>query len=174
MVTTREAPSGAALSITSHCDDRLDALVDPLRRLAGWTAKSWPGSDPDNLLQIGLDAAWRALPFYDSKRASLITFVYPRARGAMIEACARLAREPANDGEPRVDPTDERPSPEERLLMLEQQRRALARLKPLDRNLLYLCAIEGQPLRLAAAKVGLEYKTAWVRIQHAMRRLGNG
>ena len=74
---------------------------------------------------------------------------------------------------PLLEPTDPRPTAEQRLITMEQQRRALARLKPLDRALFQLCAIEGESLRSAAAKVGLEYKTAWVRMESAKRRLGS-
>ncbi len=171
MFSTLEAPAGAALSISCDQDTRLADLVPLLRRLAGRIARRWRGVERDDLLQIGLEAAWRASAHHDPARARLWTFVYPRARGAMLDACRAFEREPANDTRPLPEPADERPTPEQRLIMMEQQRRALARLKPLDRNLFQLCVIDGESLRAAAAKVGLEYKTAWVRMESAKRRL---
>lgn len=171
MSSTLVAPAGTSLSISRNWDRQLADLIPPLRRLAARIASRWRGVDRDDLLQIGLEAAWRAAPHHDPERASLWTFLYPRARGAMLDACRAFEREPANDTHALLEPADERPTAEQRLIMMEQQRRALARLKPLDRELFQLCAIEGESLRAAAAKVGLEYKTAWVRMQSARRRL---
>lgn len=171
MFSTPSAPTGGALPFDINPCVLVAELVEPLRRLARAIAAAYPGAEAEDLLQVALEASWRMLPAYDRTRARLYTFVYPRARGAMIEACLRLRGEPANDSghEDLVDP---RPTIEQRLLDLEQRRRVLARFSPVDRELIRLCAIEGEPLRVAARRVGLDYKCAWARLQKAQRRMG--
>ena len=172
MGSTSSAPTGGALSVVMRADPQalLAELVEPLTRLARAVAQGRPGVEADDLVQVGLEAAWRMLPSYDPRRARPYTYVYKRVRGAMLEACFRRAAEPANDGATVEETVDDRPSAEERYLQLERQRRAMGRLSPAERELLQLCAFEGEPLRRAAAKLGLDYKCAWARLQKATKR----
>lgn len=168
MNPTAPAPALAALH-----QSLLRTLIAPLRRVAHSVASEYRGADADDLHQIGLEAAWRLLPRYDGSRAGVLTFVYPRARGAMVDACRKALREAC--AEPQVEDAhaDGAPSVQALLEAEESIERLLACLPPKDREIVILRKLAGYELREAAETLGLDYKCAWVRLDKAMKRLAS-
>ncbi len=74
--------------------DALLANVDkPLRKIARTIAKAHR-ADIDDLHQIALETALNLAPLYEPDRhATFLSFVHPRARGAMIDHALRERRE---------------------------------------------------------------------------------
>ncbi|MFO0556141.1 MAG: sigma-70 family RNA polymerase sigma factor [Polyangiaceae bacterium] len=134
----------------------------------------------DDLAQIGFEQAWRLTPHYDSTRGAFSTFIYPRVRGAMLDALAWEYRRP-----PHVDcallevtPLDA-PSPEEQLAaardyarLSERVRSWLDKLAPLDRMLVEACVMDDFTVAEASEVLEVGYEWARWRLKRALETLG--
>lgn len=151
-------------------------LEPRLRRLAARLRGHGVVGDTDDLVQIGLSAAWRLEPAFDASRGvSFATFVRKRAHYAMVEHCERerAAREVA-----ALELQEEATTAEDQLLRHERHRSvhaacdALREADPTGHALLMRTQLGEEALTEAARALGVSYKQARDAVERAERRLG--
>ncbi|MFO0548144.1 MAG: RNA polymerase sigma factor [Polyangiaceae bacterium] len=127
----------------------------------------------DDLTQIGLEAAWKLTRDYDPARGPFSTFVYPRVRGAMLDALEGECRRPLPVDWERLDatPVDE-PSPEEQLaaareyaVLTAHVQAWLRELAPLDRMLVEVCVMDDYTIAEASEMLEVGYEWARWRLK---------
>jgi RNA polymerase sigma factor (sigma-70 family) len=167
--TAPSCPSPAPLSFDFYRD-----LAGFLERAAREVHRSYRTVDVDDLVQIGAMRAHELRRRFDpSRRASFTTFAYRSVRSAMRRFARRVTTFPLVDL-----PESAAPSPEELALTVEDQqlrlrslRRGLARLDPVDAQLLLRVEGAGERVATVARTLGLDYDAARYRIRTGRARL---
>ncbi len=133
----------------------------------------------DDLAQLGLETTWRLAHDYDRTRSLFTTFVYRRARGAMLDALDRDLHTAGDADSERIDLTPcDVPSPEDQLHAARENARqlalaqaGLARLDPIDRRLVERCVMHDQRIVEISAELGVDYEWARWRLKRAIATL---
>jgi RNA polymerase sigma factor for flagellar operon FliA len=216
-------PDARARGLTDRDRSFVADARDMVQRLARTIARTHDG-DAEDLFQIGMEIACQLAPRFDfTAGATFGTFIYARARGAMLDACSgeRQRRDLAralqrgaqsvlastqpqsleeilrtNDAEgaallaERIDalaaaavlgalaaastPEDLRADAQERARLRADLDARLAKLDPIDRELVVRASVGDQGLAEIARALGLEYDKARYRYTKALAAVGRG
>jgi RNA polymerase sigma-70 factor, ECF subfamily len=170
------APSDAALLERLPQDDSGDDLRELYRRysaeLFGFAYNALGDRGlAEEVVQDVFARAWRAARDYDSRRASVRTWLYSIARNRVVDARRRASVRPG------LAPEDAQESPAEVDQALEQavlrwqMAAALARLSPEHREVIRLAHYGGLSLREIAERKGIPLGTVKSRTSYALRSL---
>jgi RNA polymerase sigma factor (sigma-70 family) len=145
-----------------------------LGNIAREVRRSFPTVGVDDLIQVGELRLHELRQRFDPTRgASLCTFVYKPVRSAMRRFARRVTSLPLADlPEPLApSPEDLALDAEERHLSLRTLERGLARLDPVDAQLLLRVEGAGEPISTVARTLGIDYDAARYRIRTGRVRL---
>jgi RNA polymerase sigma-70 factor (ECF subfamily) len=170
------APSDATLVERLPRDHSGDELRELYRRysgeLFGFACNALGDRElAEEVVQDVFARAWRHAEGYDSRRASVRTWLYSIARNRIVDARRRAAVRPG------LAPDHERESPAELDRTLEQAflrwqiAAALARLSPEHREVIRLAHWGGLSLREIAERKGIPLGTVKSRTSYALRSL---
>lgn len=172
-------PARATDTTTELAPTELIAITRLVHHLAGRLARKVGRPHlADDLAQIGLETAWRVARNHEPERGKLTTFVYPRARGAMLDALDADLHGPQPDSDALDLTPCHSPTAEEQLADARDQARQLAlaqagldRLDPIDRHLVERCIMHDQKIVQISAQLGVDYDWARWRLKRAIATL---
>ncbi|HMC51391.1 MAG TPA: sigma-70 family RNA polymerase sigma factor [Acidimicrobiales bacterium] len=157
--------------------DAAVALVRRFQRRVYGLAMTIVGdpSAAEDVAQETFVRAWQHASAYDSRRASVTTWLLTIARNLSIDAVRLRRPEPLNPAglaamsitDPATGPADAASGEDDR----ERLRRALARLPEVQRRALVLAAIGGRTAKEVGEAEGVPLGTAKTRIRAAMLKL---
>src|SRR5688572_25742098 len=123
----------------------------------------------EEVVQDVFARAWRAAADYDSKRASVRTWLYTIARNRIVDARRRAAVRPGLAPEPESAGAIDQEL--EQAVLRWQVAAALARLSPEHREVIRLAHYGGLSLREISEKKGIPLGTVKSRTSYALRTL---
>ena len=170
------APSDATLVERLPADDSGDELRELYRRysreLFGFACNALGDRElAEEVVQDVFARAWRHAGDYDSRRASVRTWLYSIARNRIVDARRRASVRPA------LAPSAEPESPAdidhelEQAVLRWQVAAALARLSPEHREVIRLAHYGGLTLREISERKGIPLGTVKSRTSYALRTL---
>ncbi len=83
-----EALTAGKRPLTGAESQLVAALTAQMRGLARSVART-RDADEHDLMQTGLEVACRMVGAFDGNKAKFLTFIWPRARGAMLDLCVK-------------------------------------------------------------------------------------
>src|SRR6188472_3076120 len=170
------APSDAALLERLPRDDSGDDLRELYRRysaeLFGFAYNALGDRGlAEEVVQDVFARAWRAARDYDSRRASVRTWLYSIARNRVVDARRRASVRPGlASGDAPESPAEVDQALEQAVLRW-QVAAALARLSPEHREVIRLAHYAGLSLREIAERKGIPLGTVKSRTSYALRSL---
>ena len=172
------APSDATLVERLPGDDSGDELRELYRRysseLFGFACNALGDRElAEEVVQDVFARAWRAAADYDSKRASVRTWLYTIARNRIVDARRRASVRPGLATEPAPEPESAGAIDHEleQAVLRWQVAAALARLSPEHREVIRLAHYGGLSLREISEKKGIPLGTVKSRTSYALRSL---
>jgi RNA polymerase sigma-70 factor (ECF subfamily) len=171
------APSDATLVERLPGDDSGDDLRELYRRysgeLFGFACNALGDRElAEEVVQDVFARAWRAAGDYDSRRASVRTWLYTIARNRIVDARRRASVRPglapdedAGEGQGEID------GELEHAVLRWQVAAALARLSPEHREVIRLAHYGGLSLREISERKGIPLGTVKSRTSYALRTL---
>lgn len=134
------------------------------------------GADPalaDEVAQDVMMTVWRKATLYDSRQASVATWIYTIARNRRIDLVRRMRRPEIDPNDPTFVP-DPEPQPDETVSAHEREarlRHAITELPPEQAELLAEAFEQGLSHSEIAAKNGLPLGTVKSRVRLALAKL---
>src|SRR5688500_8633236 len=170
------APSDATLVERLPADDSGDELRELYRRysgeLFGFACNALGDRElAEEVVQDVFASAWRHAQDYDSRRATVRTWLYAIARNRIVDARRRAAVRPTLAFQDSGEGPGALDRELERAVLRWQVAAALTRLSPEHREVIRLAHYGGLTLREIAARKGIPLGTVKSRTSYALRTL---